>query len=402
MAFEFKLPDIGEGIVEGEIVRWLVKAGEKLDEDQPMVEVMTDKATVEISSPVTGTVSRCFGESGDIVKVGSTLVRIDTSGEESPVEEAQVSLGDTVPLPAHPVPAHPVPAHPVPAEPVPQHTGGPVLATPAIRRLARDMNVDLSDVTGTGPGGRVSREDLERFQEAPAAETEGEETLPYRGIRRRIGDHMVRSVITAPHFTYVEEIDVTELVQLREQYRKSPEFEGVRLTYLPFIMKALVIGFKEYPLLNSTLNQEADVIEFKRDYNIGIATQTAEGLLVPVVKNTEGRNIQELAVEITRLSEAAQKGQIQLEDLQGGTFTITSLGALGGIMATPIINFPEVAILGVHKIVQRPVVRSGEIVIREMMNLSLSQDHRVVDGATGAQFIQFIKPHLESPKSLIH
>ena len=391
MAFEFKLPDIGEGIVEGEIVRWLVKAGEKLDEDQPMVEVMTDKATVEISSPVAGTVSRCFGEAGDIVKVGDTLVVIDTGGEESPAEEAPVSPDDSAP----------VPVQSVPAEPVPQRSGGPVLATPAIRRLAREMEVDLSQVTGTGPGGRVSREDLERFQKKPVTETGGEETLPYRGIRRRIGERMVQSVITAPHFTYVEEIDVTELVQLREQQRKSPEFEGVRLTYLPFIMKALVLGFKEYPLLNSTLNQEADVIEFKQDYNIGIATQTPDGLLVPVVKNAEGRSIQELAAEIARLSEAAQKAQIQLEDLQGGTFTITSLGALGGIMATPIINFPEVAILGVHKIVQRPVVRSGEIVIREMMNLSLSQDHRVVDGAIGARFIQLIKSHLESPKSLV-
>ena len=391
MAFEFKLPDIGEGIVEGEIVRWLVKAGEKLDEDQPMVEVMTDKATVEISSPVAGTVSRCFGEAGDIVKVGDTLVVIDTGGEESPAEEAPVSPDDSAP----------VPVQSVPAEPVPQRSGGPVLATPAIRRLAREMEVDLSQVTGTGPGGRVSREDLERFQKKPVTETGGEETLPYRGIRRRIGERMVQSVITAPHFTYFEEIDVTELVQLREQQRKSPEFEGVRLTYLPFIMKALVLGFKEYPLLNSTLNQEADVIEFKQDYNIGIATQTPDGLLVPVVKNAEGRSIQELAAEIARLSEAAQKAQIQLEDLQGGTFTITSLGALGGIMATPIINFPEVAILGVHKIVQRPVVRSGEIVIREMMNLSLSQDHRVVDGAIGARFIQLIKSHLESPKSLV-
>ncbi len=391
MPFEFKLPDIGEGIVEGEIVRWLVKAGEKLDEDQPMVEVMTDKATVEISSPVAGTVSRCFGEAGDIVKVGGTLVLIDTDGKEPPAEEAPVSPDDSAP----------VPAQSVPAEPVPQRSGDPVLATPAIRRLAREMKVDLSQVTGTGPGGRVSREDLERFQKKPVTETGGQQTLPYRGIRRRIGERMVQSVITAPHFTYVEEIDVTELVRLREQHRKSPEFEGVRLTYLPFIMKALVIGFKEYPLLNSTLNQEADVIEFKQDYNIGIATQTPDGLLVPVVKNAEGRNIQELAAEIARLSEAAQRGQVQLEDLQGGTFTITSLGALGGIMATPIINLPEVAILGVHKIVQRPVVRSGEIVIREMMNLSLSQDHRVVDGAIGAQFIQFIKPHLESPESLI-
>ena len=392
MPFEFKLPDIGEGIVEGEIVRWLVKAGEKLDEDQPMVEVMTDKATVEISSPVAGTVSRCFGEAGDIVKVGGTLVLIDTDGKEAPAEEAPVLPDDSAP----------VPAQSVPAEPVPQCSGDPVLATPAIRRLAREMKVDLSQVTGTGPGGRVSREDLERFQKEPVTEAGGQETLPYRGIRRRIGERMVQSVITAPHFTYVEEIDVTELVRLRDQHRKSQEFEGVRLTYLPFIMKALVIGFKEYPLLNSTLNQEADVIEFKQDYNIGIATQTPDGLLVPVVKNAEGRNLRELAAEIARLSEAAQRGQIQLEDLQGGTFTITSLGALGGIMATPIINSPEVAILGVHKIVQKPVVRLGEIVIREMMNLSLSQDHRVVDGAVGAQFIQFIKPHLESPESLIH
>jgi pyruvate dehydrogenase E2 component (dihydrolipoamide acetyltransferase) len=390
MSFEFKLPDIGEGIVEGEIVRWLVKEGERLEEDQPMVEVMTDKATVEISSPVAGTVSRCFGEAGDPVKVGGVLVLIDTGGEEPPAEEAPVS----------PTVSMPVSAPSAPVEPVPQRSGDPTLATPAIRRLAREMEVDLSQVPGTGPGGRVSRDDLERFRKKPVAEKGVVGTLPYRGIRRRIGERMVQSVVTAPHFTYVEEIDVTELVALRDEYRKSPEFEGVRLTYLPFIIKALVIGFREYPLLNSTLNQEADVIELKQHYNIGIAAQTPDGLLVPVVKNAEGRNIKELATEIARLTEDAQKGQIKLEDLQGGTFTITSLGAMGGIMATPIINFPEVAILGVHKIAQRPVVRSGEIVIREMMNLSLSQDHRVVDGAIGAQFIQFIKPRLENPKSL--
>ena len=393
MAFEFKLPDIGEGIVEGEIVRWLVKAGDRIDEDQPMVEVMTDKATVEIGSPVSGTVARCIGEVGESMQVGNTLVLIET-------ETVQASAEKTSPVASrHPAPAS---ADPSPATPVSPSQTAAVLATPAIRRLAREMNVDLSQVAGTGPGGRISGEDLERLQADPSSSKERvEETLPYRGIRRRIGERMVQSVVTAPHFTYVEEVDVTELVRLRDEYKVSPEFEGVRLNYLPFIMKALVLGFKEYPLFNSTLNEEAGVIELKQQYNIGIATQTPDGLVVPVVKDVERKSIREIAEEIPRLSEAAQKGEMGLEDLQGSTFTITSLGAMGGLMATPIINFPEVAILGVHKIEQRAVVRSGQIVVREMMNLSLSQDHRVVDGAIGAQFIQFIKPHLESPESLI-
>ncbi len=392
MNFEFKLPDIGEGVVEGEIVRWLIQEGEQLREDQPMLEVMTDKATVEITSPVSGKVVRKGGEEGAIVEVGSTLLTIALDKDS----KVPVMVGHGA-LKAH-------------FEPVGKKAKAPrsgrVLATPAVRRMARELGVDISRVQGSGPGGRVIQQDLQRASEAPtkaskkadrAGEAAAEESVPYRGIRRKVGDHLVFSKRSAPHYTYVEEADVTELVGLRRELLSLHPEENVRLTYLPFIVKAVAAGLKEYPLVNASLNEEKGVILLKKHYNIGIATATPEGLVVPVVKNADQKELLELAREIQDLSESVRSGKTKLENLRDGTFTITSLGSLGGVMATPIINTPEVAILGVHKISPKPVVRDGQIVIRQMTNLSLSLDHRVVDGAVGAAFLHHVLRLIEHP-----
>ena len=389
MPYQFRLPDIGEGIVEGEVVRWLVRIGDEIEEDQPMVEVMTDKATVEIPSPVKGRVVEQGGKEGDVVQVGSVLVVIDTgkAGFESETDHAV---------------SHPPPHGPPISR---RRTAARVLATPAIRRLAKQMKIDLKGVKGTGPGGRVTGEDLTRAQkpspvaEAVPAAVGPTERIPYRGIRRRIGDHMLQASNHAPHFTYVEEVDVTELVRMRQRAQGSEEFQGVRLTYLPYILKALAHELKRHPFLNARLDPDAGEIELRKYYNIGIATQTEEGLMVPVIRNVDQKSLPRVAREISQVSQLAREGNLKLEHLQGSTFTVTSLGALGGIVATPIVNYPEVAILGVHKIAPRPVVRSGRIVIREIMHLSLSQDHRVVDGAVGARFLQDVIARLETPET---
>jgi pyruvate dehydrogenase E2 component (dihydrolipoamide acetyltransferase) len=395
MTFEFRLPDIGEGVVEGEIVRWLISEGDDVEEDQPMVEVMTDKATVEIPSPVQGRVVGRLGSEGDTVAVGSTLVVLEVSAasrESEGTESAEEPPSET-------------PARrqvPPPSE--------AVLATPAVRKLARELGVDLGEVKGTGPGGRITREDVEARRDTPRDVPEPvpqappekleRETLPYRGLRRKIGAHMTEAKRTAVHYTFVEEVDATGLVQLRRTASTALP-EGQQITYLPFIIKAVVEGLKRYPLLNSTLDEEQEQIVVKKYYNIGIATATEEGLIVPVLKAADRRTLVQLSREIFRLSEAARRGTIALEDLKEGTFTITSLGALGGLLATPVINYPEVAILGVHKISQRPAVVDGKIVVRHMMNLSLSLDHRVVDGAVGAQFMSHIIPFIENPALLL-
>lgn len=387
MAYEFKLPDIGEGVVEGEIITWRVKPGDEVEEDDPMVEVMTDKATVEIPSPLKGRILECVGDEGDVVEVGATLVVIEPAEKRKPAGEPKRQKEK-------------------PAVAAKKDAEERVLATPAIRRLARERKMDLGRVKGTGPGGRITREDLDRFdaKEPPRAEASSErpekevDTIPYRGLRKKIGDRLSRAKHQAPHYTYVEEVDMTALVELRRQYLKRRS-DG-RLTYLPFILKALVAGLKKFPLLNATLDEEAGQILVKRYYNIGVATATEDGLIVPVVKGADRKGIVELSDEIHRMAEAARQGKTNLEDLKDGTFTVTSLGALGGLMATPIINFPEVAILGIHRIQEKPVVRHGEIATRHMMNLSISLDHRVVDGAVAAQFMHEIIPLLEAPALL--
>lgn len=423
MAFEFKLPDIGEGVHEGEIVKWLVKEGDFVREDQPMVEVMTDKATVEIPAPRAGKILKLSAKEGEVVKVGSVLVIIEEIGEAK-AEPKREPLAVSAAPPPQPEPVTATASATAPAVTVSPPSPTPtqrVLATPATRKLARELGVDISQIHGTGPGGRVTDEDVRRFAAtrtappppAPAPKPTApaytpsavvtdrrEERIPLRGIRKRIAEHMHQSKSTAAHFTYVDEVDMTELIQLREQMRPLAEQKGVKLTYLPFIVKASVAALKEMPLLNASLDEATGEIVLKKYYNIGIATATEDGLLVPVVKDADRKSLLEIASEIERLAKAAREGKIALSDLQGGTFTITSLGALGGLFATPIINYPEVAILGIHEIKRRPVVRDDQIVIRDIMYLSLSFDHRLIDGDVGARFCKKIIGYLENPKLL--
>ncbi|MCS6914745.1 MAG: dihydrolipoamide acetyltransferase family protein [Myxococcales bacterium] len=397
MAFEFRLPDIGEGVVEGEVVRWLVEEGQTVREDQPMVEVMTDKATVEIPSPRAGRVRRILTPAGTICPVGGVMVVIDDEGQPEPRHHDR---------PAAPV-AAPAVEQTGQAVPTPP-TRGKVLATPATRQLARQLGVEIQTLRGTGPGGRITREDVQaaarsatlaasaRRPEAQATD----ERMPFRGVRRKIADNMIRSKHNAAHFTYVEECDATELVALRARARQRAEERGIKLSYLPFIIKAVISGLKKYPVLNATLDTEREEIVLRRQYHIGIATATEAGLVVPVVRDADQLNLLQLAAQIEQLSDKARAGRASREELTGSTFTITSLGTLGGVLATPIINFPEVAILGVHKMKEAPVVRGGQIVIRTMMNLSLSLDHRIVDGYQGAQFLAHVISMLEDPTLL--
>lgn len=417
MAFEFKLPDIGEGVVEGEIVKWLVKEGDVLEEDQPMVEVMTDKATVTIPSPRKGKVLKTVGREGETVKVGATMVVIEEEGMKAETAKAETAKPERPAEPPRTGDVVKAPEVRKAPEQAPESRAmkegprtGKVLATPATRKLARELGVDLSNVAGTGPQGRVTKDDLQKFatgpQPTPLREVPrptaptAEERVPFRGLRRKIAERMVKSKHTAPHFTYVEEVDMTELVSLRKQAASIAEEQRVKLTYLPFIIKALIVALKQYPWLNSTLDEEREEVVLKKYYNIGMAVATPNGLIVPVIKNADQKNILELAKELERLSAQAREGTAKLEDLQGSTFTITSMGPLGGIFATPIINYPEVAILGVHRIHQRPVVRNDQIVIRDMMYLSLSFDHRIIDGAVGAEFARYLIRFLENPNLL--
>lgn len=422
MPYEFKLPDIGEGVVEGEIVRWLVKEGDLLRQDQPMVEIMTDKATVEIPSPRPGRVLKRMYAEGQICPVGKVLISIDVAGEPAPEGLAAAPApGSAVPPPASlraSTPAAGASGSAVPA-PASLHASAPagpraegVLATPATRKLARDLGVDLGTIPGTGPGGRITSEDVRKARGGGAnghpagapialgvAPPAGgaDVRVPFRGIRRKIAEHMLASKHTAAHFTYVEEVDCTQLVELRDKANARLAAQGVRLSFLPFIIKATVDGLKKLPQLNAMLDEKAGEIVQRREYHIGLASQTADGLVVPVIRHADRRSLVDLAREIDRLAQVTKSGKASREDLSGSTFTITSLGALGGVLATPIINVPEVAILGVHKIRKRPVVFEDKIAIREMMNLSISVDHRVVDGYDAARLVAEIKDSLESP-----
>ncbi|MFQ5794180.1 MAG: dihydrolipoamide acetyltransferase family protein [Candidatus Bipolaricaulia bacterium] len=409
MATEFRLPDVGEGIAEGEIVKWLVEEGQTIEEDQPLVEVMTDKATVEIPSPVGGTVLKRIGDEGDIVEVGSVLVVIGEPGEESaPTPDGKAEAESEAKTAATTATQAEAPT------PAPAKKPGRILATPATRKLARELGIDIAQVEGTGPGGRVTDDDVRRFAEAGAKEPvavsteavsvtaeEQEERIHFRGLRRRIAEHMVRSIYTAPHVTHIDEVDMTELVALRTRVKPLAESRGVKLTYLPFIIKALIPAMKAYPYVNASLDEENDEIVVKRYYNIGIATATDDGLIVPVIKASDHKSILEIAAEIERLAEKIREGKVDLEDIRGGTFTITNVGSVGGVVSTPIINYPEVAILGVHRIEKRPVVKDKEIQVRDMMYLALSFDHRVLDGAIAAAFINRVVSHLEDPGLLM-
>ena len=408
----FKLPDIGEGVVEGEVVQWHVAAGDAVTEDDPIVDVMTDKATVTIPSPVTGVVTSLSGNVGDMVAVGSTLVEFDSDADAAPASEPEAepeAESSPTPPPAPEPAADPTPA-PAAAKPAPAPAAASskILASPAIRRRAREAGVDLSQVRGSGPAGRVRHADLDAYIAADGAVT-GAAPSSYStkrtdvtevkvvGLRRKIAEQMTISKSTIPHFSYFEEVDVTELEALRQALNASRDESQPKLTYLPFIMLALSRIMPEHPECNANYDDQGGVVARHGAVHIGIATQTDRGLYVPVVKHVEAMDAWQAAAEMQRVASAARDGTASLEDLTGSTFTITSLGRDGGLGATPIINHPEVAILGVHKARDMPVVRDGQIVVRRIMNLSSSFDHRVVDGADGAALVQHLRRMLEHP-----
>ncbi len=432
MAFEFRLPDIGEGVVEGEIVKWLVKAGETIEVDQPMVEVMTDKATVVIPSPRRGVVKETRGQEGEVVEVDAVLVVIEEDGESASSGESAAPVAAAAPgVASGPGPGRPEPSEvpqraPVSSPSSPGSAGadpkGGVLAAPATRRLARELGVELSTLRGTGPAGRVTADDVRRAHEgspvpqppsapraspgatAPAvspAEAAGDERIPVRGLRKRIWENMAQSAFTAAHFTFVEECDATDLVALRGRLNQRLASGEAKLSYLPFILKAILAALKRFPTLNGQLDEPEMTFVQRSEYHLGIAVSSDRGLIVPVIRHADRRSLLDLASEIQRLSTAVRDGTVSQSDLGGSTFTVTSLGKDGGIFATPIINYPEVAIMGVHKIQKRPMVVDDRIAIRDMMNFSLSFDHRWIDGHVGSAFTYAVIRLLENPDRLM-
>jgi len=471
--FDFKLPDIGEGVAEGEIVAWHVKPGDVVKEDQAMVEVMTDKATVTIGAPKKGTILETRATVGQILPVGTLLVVIEVEGagtapsatvaghpapvaeapkaaapakSEGPAATAVGDIKDTVPggsffgasetkaqaaAPVSAPAAVPVSAPARPATPPKDdYLSEKPLATPAVRKIARELEVDLRRVRPTGSGDRITQDDVRAYAarkampaaeaSAPLAQVQGvsrgrppvviapplgtdpslEDRKPFVGMRRKIAERMQTSTTTAAHFTFVEECDVARIKELRKRLQPAAEKQGVKLTFLPFIVKAVVQALKKFPVLNSALDESTNELVTRRYFHIGIAASTDQGLMVPVLKDADKKSILDIAREIDRLGNAAKAGNIASADLAGSTFTITSLGAQGGLFATPVLTFPEVGILGIHQIKKKPVVKDDQIVIGEVMLLSLSFDHRIVDGHIGAAFAYEIIGALENPESM--
>jgi 2-oxoisovalerate dehydrogenase E2 component (dihydrolipoyl transacylase) len=395
--YVFKMPDLGEGTVEAEIVAWHVKVGDQVTEDQVMAEVMTEKAAVEVPAPVTGRVVSLTGGPGDMVRVGAELVVFETEG----------GVDVEFPVAAPPPPARA-------AGEVAKH--GRIMASPASRRRAREAGIDLGQVHGSGPGGRITRQDLDAAlsDTAPAArgpapaprrsaglaKRTGTEEIKVIGVRRVIANRMTDAKRNIPHFAYVEEVDVTELESLREHLNGKAPAGTPSLTYLPFLVAALARVLEDYPQCNAWFDTERNVVVRHRPVHAGVATQTPDGLKVPVVRHAEARSLWDLADEIRRVSEAARTGKASREELSGSTITVTSLGRLGGIASTPIINAPEMAIIGVNRAVDRPVVMGGAITVRRIMNLSSSFDHRFVDGYDAAAMIQALRDMLEHPATI--
>ena len=398
----FRLPDIGEGVAEAEITAWHVKPGDHIQEDAPLLDVMTDKATVDMTSPVEGTITALHGEVGSMAPVGSVLVEMEVAGEkpvapepkpvaakpDAPAEKElarNARSGETAPVPAVPAAA----AQPVNPDPT---------ASPATRRRAMEWGIRLEDVRGTGPRGRILTEDLERYRSAKQAPPRTEvEEIKLIGMRRRIADKMAQSKRQIPHFSYVEEFDLTELEALRADLNASRGEDRPKLTLLPFFMRALARLLPDFPNINAHYDEAAGVLRRYAAIHIGIATQTPNGLMVPVVRNAETRDLWDCARELVRVTAAARDGRAGRDELSGSTITLTSLGPLGGIAATPIINHPEVAIIGPNKLVERPVIEGAFLARRKVMNLSSSFDHRIVDGYDAASFIQRLKRLMEHP-----
>lgn len=421
--YAFKLPDIGEGVVEGEVVEWMVSVGDTVKEDDPILSVMTDKATVEIPSPVDGKVTTIIGEPGDIIPVGEVCIEFEVDGAgnaSASTEETETKpepIAEPEPAKEEPKPKPVVEQTPEPvasSAPVARAAGTKALASPAVRQRAREANIDLQIVAGSGPGGRISHADLDRHIAGGAAgastfapvgasiktKLTGTEEIKVIGLRRKIADSMMASYSTIAHFSYFEEVDITALEELRQHLNSTRPEGAPKLTYLPFIMQALVKALRENPECNALYDDEANLVTRHEAIHLGIATQTDRGLYVPVVKHVEAMDIWQSASEMIRVTSATRDGKASADELSGSTFTITSLGRLGGLGATPIINKPEVGILGVHNAKERAVVRNGQIVVRRMMNLSSSWDHRVVDGHDGATLVQRVKTLLENPATI--
>lgn len=415
--FEFKLPDLGEGVMEGELVKWHVKEGDPVKEDQVLAEIMTDKATVTVPSPKAGRVVKTHGKEGEMAKVHQLLVTMEIEGAV-PAQAAGHGAAASAPAPA---------AGAAPMAAAGGNGAGvaapatKVLATPVTRRMAREHGLDLATIAGSGPQGRVTKADVKAALEgggqknvvAPAAQQtrpaappvsagRADERVPLRGLRKKIAEKMVRSKFTMPHFAFVEEVDATDLVALRARLNKqlADAGESIKLNYLPFIIKATIAALKKYPHLNANFDETTQELVVRGEYNIGMAVATPDGLTVAVVKDADRLTLAELAKETARLGAAARERKLQMSELSGGTFTITSLGQSGGLFATPIINHPEVGIMGVHKLKQRPAVKDGQVVVRDMMNLSLSCDHRVIDGSVAADFVYEVIKYLEKPDLL--
>jgi len=427
--YVFKLPDVGEGTAEAEIVAWHVAVGDTIHEDQHLVDVMTDKATVEMTSPVTGKVISLHGEPGQMAPVGAPLVVLDVDGDGNETEpKATNGAGQPAKVAKAPPPAPKLeekkPAAPIAkptSQPAPQRAVAPAtapvtrkpgdkpLASPAVRRRAQDLGVHLQYVQGSGPAARVTHADLDAYvargvpSARPAAgyaQRHGEEEVKVIGLRRKIAEKMQDSKRRIPHYAYVEEVDMTEVEALRAHLNATKRPDQPKLTLLPFIMRALVRVLPEFPQINARFDDEIGIVHRFAPVHIGIATQTPNGLIVPVVKHAEARDLWDAAAEVARVSSLARENKATKDDLTGSTITITSLGPLGGVTTTPVINHPEVAIIGPNAIIDRPVVHNGHIAVRRMMNLSSSFDHRVVDGYDAASFIQRIKALLQHPSML--
>lgn len=411
---DFKLPDLGEGMTEAEIDRWLVKEGDVVAEDDPLVELITDKATAEIPSPFAGTVTKIHAEPGAVVPVGSVLITISAEGSSgvgrsSGVDTASVAVLETSSGSPDEVPAEAPPAAPPPSSSSGSSSSSPsngVKAMPPVRKLAASLGVDLAQVSGSGPSGQITRRDVEAAASgasgaasASPSVVSGGRREPFRGVRRLIAERMSEAHRLIPPVTHVEECDVTELDATRHLANdRNPELP--RLTFLPFIVKAVVQGLKDHPAMNASLDEAAGEIVFHDRYDIGVAVDTPAGLVVPVVRDADKKRLRDVAADIDRLATGAREGTLTADELRGGTFTVTSPGPFGGLMATPLVLHPQSAILGVHRAVERPVVRDGQIVVRKMMNLSVTFDHRILDGMTAAKFALDLVKLLEHPMVL--
>ncbi len=438
---ELKLPELGEGVHEGELVKWLVKPGDEVKHDHVLAEIMTDKATVELPSPFSGKVTEVLAKEGQTVHVGQVLLKFEgAGGAKTAAAPASASQKNEAPKPSAPAKAPTSHDPAMSAKPTSGNgggsapmlaLGGAVTAAPAARAFAREAGIDITQVSGTGPSGRVMKEDIEKFisgggkssgggatsagapkfvsgyatRAGNQAPTELETRIPFKGLRKKISEKMRQSKDHAAHFTYVEECDITNLVELRAKAKEVGAAAGVKVTYLPFIMKAMVAALKRYPILNSELDEAAGVIIQKNYYNIALSVQTDDGLMAPVVKDVGNKTILEIAADIEGLAARARTKKLTMDDNTGGTITLTNAGTIGGLFATPVINYPEVAILGFNKIFRKPVVKTiggkEEIVIRDWTYFSISLDHRIVDGAVGAEFMKLFISYIENPALLV-